>query len=192
MASTETVFSKELQVGKGKVYFDVQLLSLQFYSEMDNILLGQASAGGGMQLGRVKDALIWNGIPTVDPRHPRKARKPIYVEHPEWYGGKKKEFRLYDSSSPLNDDNSPRVNDAEFMAYLGDRVALEVAKANPGLDAKYGNIVQMLERLAGLAPEEEASEEEGAAFNPAFEGDVASASVEDEEEVAVGAGNPTA
>lgn len=199
-------WDEEITCGKGKAYITVRLLPANFYSFMDDLLTEQIITGDvrtlGMKMGRIKDALVWNGIPTQDASNPRKAHKPVEFEHPEYGGGERKTFKLHSKEAPLL--NQPGVaEDGNWMAFLGDRLAEAVVKRNPGLQAKYGDIIALFQQVTDDAAGEEDSEAsaeadagglaEDAPANPAYEGPSAEpAELADEEAATVGAGSETA
>lgn len=187
VASTDTEWDFEVEVGEGKVSGRVQLLRGNFYSLIDNILSQQIITGDsrtlGMQMGRIKDALIWNGVPYDDMKG-KNPQKYLVAEHPEVNGGTPKKFRLRSDEVLLN---QPLVaEDGEWMARLGDKVAGAVVDRNPGLEAKYGKTVFGLFKNIEEDQEDEEEDDESGILVPDDEQE------EDEDEmVAAGAENPT-
>jgi hypothetical protein len=161
--NTETEWGQIVEVGRGQVRGNFQLLRHNVYSLLDNILSEQIVTGDtmsvGMKLGRIKDAIIANGV--VSKKNKKgKLYKPLEVSHPSINNGEWKEFKLV-VGEPLYD--APRIkDDPEFMGRLGDKVAVAIIDGNPGLEAKYGDsLFSMIRRMAEGKMGQDNVEEDG-------------------------------
>lgn len=143
---TETEWEKTVSVGKAQVRGTFQLLSHNFYNVMDNLLSERIITGNsqvlGMKLGRIKEALIINGVAWSTTSKGKK-RKLLYVTHPDFNDGEEFRFEVaMGDELPLT--NAPAIpSDGEFMATLGDNLAGAIADLNPGLEYKYGDLFSL-------------------------------------------------
>jgi hypothetical protein len=190
----QTQWDFDIAVGKGRVKGKVQLLRANFYSLIDNMISEQIITGDsrtlGMKVGRIKDALIWNGIVTT--KENNKSRKVLRVTHPEINNGEETKFTLRSDEVLLNQPLA--AEDGDWMSRLGDLVAGQVVERNPGLEAKYGTTIFGLFKQVDVSEGSEAqdSEEEEEAYDPEDAAEFVPDEEEDEKvEVPAGAANPT-
>jgi hypothetical protein len=189
--SPQTEWDFEIEVGRGKVRGRVQLLRANFYSLIDNILSQQIVTGDsrtlGMQIGRIKDALVLNGVVTETING--KARKPLTVTHPDINAGEAKRFFLH-GDEPLY--YQPLVaDDGEWMSKLGDKIAGVVVEKNPGLEVKYGESIFGLFKEVPEDEEKAQPEDDEVADDPTDFGIIADEEEVEEEAKAEKVANPT-
>jgi hypothetical protein len=147
-------YTRTITVGKAEIGVTFQSLPFRLWSRLDDMTSqmffeqGGRRTGTNMDLGRIKDIVVYNAV-----KPDSKGRRRVTFKHPEYNDGEKKSITLGD---PMTFDTFPAIDsDYEYMAELPEAFMREILTIFRGLYMRYGILWRGI-----LSEEEEAQADE--------------------------------